>query len=82
MFILTFFDLTKARDAKLLIAILPLFFLVLLAIKRIPLQVTSLLAVFCCVIFGKIAFFAAIAVISGVLLKVKFSFDAKRPEKI
>lgn len=86
LFILVFFDLTKAKDVKLLISLFPLLFLILLAIKKIPLAVIMFLTLMCWLLFKELALLAVIPVILVILLKIltkdKASFDRNSLEKI
>ena len=63
IFILSFIDLITIQNPRLLISLLPICFLVLLSIPRIPLIFVILLNITCLLIFKKLAIFAALPVL-------------------
>jgi len=70
VFILSFLDLVKIHDVQLLISLLPVVFFILLAIRRIPLLWIVFFALFCLLIFNKLALVAVVPVIVVLVFKI------------
>ncbi len=70
LFILSFIDLIKIQNPRLLASLLPICFLVLLSIPRIPLPLIILLNIVCFLIFKKLAIFAAVPALLLVLFQL------------
>ncbi len=81
IFILSFIDLITIQNPRLLISLLPICFLVLLSIPRIPLIFVILLNITCLLIFKKLAIFAALPLVIVLslrsLTKIQISKGAK-----
>ncbi len=69
LFILSFIDLVKIQNPRLLASLLPICFLVLLSIPRIPLPLIILLNIVCFLIFKKLAIFAAVPLAVVLMLR-------------